>query len=119
MSVTICAKVSQQLADRVDGFADDDESRSSAIGRLLRAGLDRQQSGRTIALGTWLMWVGSLLFVAAYVDAGTTTGQLGLAAVVLGTVSNRDRVDRARSALDARYTKLRDLSGRSDTDGNG
>lgn len=119
MTRVISAGVSEELAEQLEDHREDGESRSKTIDRLLRAGLDREQTGRTITLGTWLMWVGSLLFVAAYVDAGTTTGQLGLAAVALGAVSNQDRIDRARRSVKARYNELQDLSGRSDTDGNG
>jgi len=63
MSNIISADVSDDLKDRIEAAREDGESRSAAVKRLIRAGLDGD-SGNSLGIGYGLIWAGSaFLFV--------------------------------------------------------
>jgi hypothetical protein len=82
MGTTIGADVSEELKDRIDEYRADDESRSAAVERLVRIGLESETTNRSPTTVHLLLIVGSLtlgiaiepvaapgLFVAAAIGA--------------------------------------------------
>jgi hypothetical protein len=86
MSRVISTDVPNELADRIEEEQEDDESRSAAVRRLLRAGLDGECDGICFTTPAALTLPGWFLVAAAFADVTTTAGYLGLALVLLGVV---------------------------------
>jgi len=84
VSEPISAKVPEELYQRVEHFRDDGETRSAAVERLIRAGLDRdtrtRQTLRVACLITGASIVGAWLFLntAAIATIGTAAVLVGL-----------------------------------------
>lgn len=114
MSRTIGAEVSDELADRIDGYRRPDESRSAAIRRLLESGLDAEnRSPLAVTPALALFWFGTLMFAASPAMSITlslgpiTAWQVGLvligAALLVGTERGQRAVEKVRErAGDAR-----------------
>ena len=82
MGTTIGADVSEELKEQIDEYRAEDESRSAAVERLVRVGLESEESNRSPTTVHLLLIVGSLalgiaiepvaspgLFVAAAIGA--------------------------------------------------
>jgi hypothetical protein len=90
MSKVISAEVPDELADGIDATRagdppDYDESRSAAVKRLIRRGLDADENSGTTGPAYIAQLLGWVLFAAAFVDVPPEIGYLG-AAIVLATV---------------------------------
>lgn len=103
MSVTISAKVSEELNERIDEAREEGESKSKAIGRLIRTGLDGESSG--VGLNILLLWWGSI-FIAASPDFliefrpfNISGVWFGLAVMLVGVVLSTERGTAAAERL--------------------
>lgn len=92
MSTVISAAVNDELAERIDaereGEGDDRESRSSAVKRLLRAGLDANDAENPeyrVPPHLYAVFMGSVLFLAPITDSSTISGgaMMGLGALLV------------------------------------
>lgn len=106
MSRTISAKVSDELLERIDqareGEPPDRESRSAAIKRLIRTGLEAEdRDPHTVTLPIVIMWLGTIAMAAQYVDTAGLLGPIGGAAFVLGFILTRESA----------YQKVQDFFG--------
>lgn len=69
MTTTISSKMPEGLVEEIEDFMDDDESRSAAVRRLVRAGLDAQAGPGTVnvpfpaflAFFGWFLVMGGLI----------------------------------------------------------
>jgi len=94
MSPVISAGVSDELAERIEdereGTGEERESRSQAVKRLLRAGLEYQEQpdGFIVTKPDAVMIAGAALFLAAFGEV-TVSGPFGIAGGLLavGAVS--------------------------------
>jgi len=87
MSKVISAEVPDELADEIDAARtgeppDYDESRSAAVKRLIRTGLDAEDNS-ALYVGILLGWV---MFAGAFVEIDAILGYLGAALVLLLTL---------------------------------
>ncbi|WP_156037911.1 hypothetical protein [Haloferax prahovense] len=96
MTTTISAKVSEDLAQRIEDAREDGETRSHAIGRLLRTGLEADPSTTSISLPIVLLWSGTLFLASAYADASGLIGPAGAVLTLGGVLLSHDD---ARAAL--------------------
>ena len=100
MSPVISANVSDDVAERIEeqreGKGDEKESRSAAVDRLIRTGLERQEGegGVYVTHGAAIIFFGWLLAAGAFLDVEPRVGTLGLAVIGAGIVySVADRRD--------------------------
>lgn len=114
MKTTISAKVSEELAERIDAAKDEGESRSAAIARLLRAGLDAEQSQHSITLPVLLLWFGTIAISAQYATASGLLGPAGLISAAVGIALMNERISDYVNAVRARFTSGEDVT-REDT----
>ena len=85
MSKVISADVPDDLADRVEDEQEEGESRSAAVRRLVRAGLEsKEETGVSVPLPLYIAWIGTMVGAAGLLDASPT---MGVAGVVIFTVS--------------------------------
>jgi metal-responsive CopG/Arc/MetJ family transcriptional regulator len=95
MSTVISAAVTDELAERIDaereGEGDDRESRSSAVNRLIREGLDAEENeGKTVLTPRiYLMWFGTLFVLAPNTEPASMggTAMMGLGALLVGVAA--------------------------------
>lgn len=94
MSKVISADVPDDLAERIEEAQEEGESRSAAVRRLLRTGLDAENSQHTPAIAWWFLTVGGFLFTAAYIDASPAAlvGGAGVVLFVAGFALSRETV---------------------------
>lgn len=104
MSRVISADVPEKVAEQIEEYQEDDESRSSAIRRLVRAGLDAE-TGQNDQPALVLIWLGSLFFVAAFADTTPSIGTLGAVTMVIGILLLRESV---RNRIDRLYHRFSD-----------
>jgi hypothetical protein len=84
MSPVISADVPDDLAEQVEEEQGDDESRSAAVRRLVRSGLDAEQArGVTVDYPTLASFGGWFFVAAAFADTKPVFGYAGLAVVGL------------------------------------
>jgi hypothetical protein len=89
MSRVISADVPDELFEEVEDRRPDDESRSSAVRRYIRTGLDaekRERHGVYLPHRALLVWVGVTLAVTYYADVTMFIGRLGLVLAGLGVI---------------------------------
>ena len=60
MGITIGADVPEELRDRIDAYREDGESRSAAVERLIRAGLEAESADPTVPVPALLVTTGAL-----------------------------------------------------------
>jgi hypothetical protein len=87
MSRVISADVPDELFEEVEDRRPDDESRSSAVRRYIRAGLDaeeRERHGVYLPHRALLVWAGATLAVTYYADVTQLVGQIGLFLAAVG-----------------------------------
>jgi hypothetical protein len=98
MSPVISSNVSEEVKEQVEkhreGEGDEKESRSAAVNRLVRAGLDAEESpdGVVLTYPALVSMVGWIFVAGAFMDVSTTVGYAGLAVVAFGllhTVASR------------------------------
>lgn len=92
MTTTISAKVSEDLAQRIEDEREDGETRSHAIGRLIRTGLEANPTDTSLTLPIVLLWTGTLFLTAAYTDATGIIGPAGAVLTIAGLALTRDDV---------------------------
>jgi hypothetical protein len=77
MSYVISAEVSDDLKERIEQAQEEGESRSAAVRRLVRDGLDEDEN-RVVAF--WASFAGVMMYSAAYYAGGNTAAAgVGLA----------------------------------------
>ena len=87
MSKVISADVPNDLADRVEDEQEDGESRSAAVRRLVRAGLDsKEETADSVPLPLYIAWLGTLAGAAGLLDASPTIGVGGVVVFVAALV---------------------------------
>lgn len=87
MSKVISADVPNDLADRVEEEQEDGESRSAAVRRLVRAGLEQKENtGVSIPLTVYITWLGSIIAAAGLLESTPTMGYYGLAIFTGGII---------------------------------
>ena len=92
---TVSAKVPEQLADRVDDYAEDhDLNRSQAVRSLVEEGLEAETTPDTISLPTVLAAVGLFLWFAAFteISASPTAGAAGGVLVLVALLTQYRQV---------------------------
>lgn len=101
--VAVTAKVPRELRDRIDAVAADDEPRSAAIRRLLRAGLDATSTDGTGSLRDRLIGAGLVALLLGFPTLAAARGAVGLAALFIALwvviVLARPLLARATSGL--------------------
>jgi hypothetical protein len=85
MSVTISTKVPEELAERIEEAQEEGESKSAAVRRLIRAGLDGGDAEYHVPPHLYAVFMGSVLFLAPITDSGTISGgaMMGLGALLV------------------------------------
>lgn len=83
MSKVISAEVPDELADRIDATRageppDYDESRSAAVKRIIRRGLDADEDTGAVPLTHVAQTVGAMLVGAAFASTAEVYGVLGV-----------------------------------------
>jgi hypothetical protein len=115
MSRTISAKVNDELLERIEeareGEPPDQETRSAAMTRLIRDGLDAQEEEDTPPTLLIMMWVGTLLIAMQYASATDPAGPVGLGLVALAILLDRDAVS---ARLKAVYAGLSETPNQED-----
>jgi len=96
MSTVISAAVTDELAERIDaereGEGEDRESRSSAVNRLIREGLDAEENeGKTVLTPRiYLTWFGTLFILAPNTEPASISASammtIGAALVIGATI---------------------------------
>ena len=87
MSPTIGADVPESLKDEVDEYRDEDESRSAAVRRLIRRGLDADRSPLT----TPLVGIAGVVFGTAIEPVAPPELFVGLGIAVLALAGGVER----------------------------
>lgn len=102
MSETICMKAPDELADRIQEEADqNDISTSACLRRLTRQGLDAQDTTPNLTLPDIGLWLGTAL-VGAYLLNPTQTGAaFGGLLIAASLIAGREDV----------YARFRSLTG--------
>lgn len=109
MSPVISADVSEDVRDQVDGAREEGESRSAAVRRLLRAGLDAENSDQLHPISLALAFLATVIFfgspeVTVSLDlAGVPTYAVGLLLFGLAALLNRKTV---RDTLTRQYKRI-------------
>jgi hypothetical protein len=111
MKTTISAKVSPELVERLEEAKDDNESRSAAIARYIRAGLDAEQNPHTVTLPLVLLWFGSVSVATQYASASGIVGPAGIGFIIAGLALQNEDIARR---VDAVHDRLTDRDGHSD-----
>ena len=100
MSPVISANVSDDVAERIEeqreGKGDEKESRSAAVDRLIRTGLERQEGegGVYVTHGAAIIFLGWIFVAGAFFDVEPGVGYMGVALIGAGIVySIADRRD--------------------------
>ena len=102
MERTISVKMSEELADQIEEYQEDDENRSQAVRRLVRAGLDAEQGVDPEAMSTALILSGiTVLVLATGSSVGLTGAAIGAACLAIG-LTGTDRIRRKARSLAAR-----------------
>jgi len=85
MSVTISTKVPEELAERIEEAQEEGESKSAAVRRLIRDGLDGGKTEYHVPPHLYAVFMGSVLFLAPITDPGTISGgtMMGLGALLI------------------------------------
>jgi len=87
MSKVISADVPDDLAERVEAEQEQGESRSAAVRRLVRAGLEqKEKTGHAVPLPIVIAWWGSIVAAAGLLDSTPTMGIAGLAIFAGGLI---------------------------------
>jgi broad specificity phosphatase PhoE len=92
MSPVITANVSDDVAERIEeqreGKGDEKESRSAAVDRLIRAGLDQREreGGVYVTHGAAITFLGWLLVAGAFFEVERSVGTLGFGIIAVGIV---------------------------------
>jgi len=81
MTRTISTKLPEDLIDEIEEYQEDDESRSAAVRRLIRSGLDAERSDRSNPLISGVTTAG--IVVAFLSVAGNVSLQVGAVAALL------------------------------------
>lgn len=88
MTRTISAKLPEDLIEEIEEYQEDDESRSAAVRRLVRAGLDAEDEPEGIAM-SYPVFAGFLGWFAVFaggVEASPVVMYAGLAVVAISGV---------------------------------
>jgi hypothetical protein len=83
MGITIGADVPEELRDRVDEYRDDGESRSAAVERLIRAGLEAEGAEPTVPARTLLFVFGALTLGIAMEPVASSESLIAVAGVTI------------------------------------
>lgn len=87
MDRTISVKMSDELAEQIEEYQEEDENRSQAVRRLVRAGLDAEQRADPQAIAAGLIMSGiTVLVLSLGGSVGVLGGALGAAALVVGLI---------------------------------
>jgi hypothetical protein len=109
VTTTISAKVSQDLDERIEKAREEGETKSAAIGRLIRDGLEAHASDQlhpasfALALLATAFFFGSPEVTISLNVAGVPAYAVGLLLYVLATLLNRESV---RERLTSLYTRV-------------
>lgn len=97
---TLSTKVHTDTKEAVEAYrAEHEISRSEAIRRLITNSLENEdRPDHTVSFATLLMWIGSILATAHYVEATGYAGPVGIALLAGGFVLTRRRVINAISS---------------------
>jgi hypothetical protein len=110
MSPTVGADVSEDLRERIDEYREDNESRSAAVRRLLRAGLDAEEADQLHPASLALVLLATLIFGASpqvtisFNVAGVPMYAVALLLFTVAALLNRESV---RERLRGLYTRIR------------
>lgn len=78
MTQTISAKLPKDLVDRIEEVQEEGESRSAAVRRLIRAGLDQRHSGIYLSRPAAIFMIGWYCVIGAFVEVKAVMGYFGL-----------------------------------------
>jgi hypothetical protein len=93
MSETICMKAPDELADRIQEEADENDiSTSACLRRLTRQGLDAQESTANLTLPDIGLWLGTALLGAFVLDPTRTGAVAGGVLIVASLIAGREDV---------------------------
>jgi len=85
MSQIISTDVPNDLKDRIEDEQEDGESRSAAVRRLIRAGLDsKKETGDSVPLPLYIAWLGSILAAAGLLESTASMGMGGVGLFIGG-----------------------------------
>jgi hypothetical protein len=86
MTRTISAKLPEDLIEEIEEYQEDDESRSAAVRRLVRAGLEAEDEpdGIVMTYPVFASFLGWFAVVGGGMEANPQVMYAGLAVVVIG-----------------------------------